>query len=102
MNISNFLANSLKRLRCGGRRDPARDWLALLAVSLIALAGIVVWHVWAFDTVARGGAIGAPAKVTTPASSRIPLDAIRTTFENRAVEEAKYTSGAYRYADPSQ
>jgi hypothetical protein len=103
MNILNFFANFLKRLRRDGRRDPAHDWLALVTVSLIALVGIVVWHMWVFDTVATGGAIGAPGKVaTSTASNRIPLDAIRAIFENRSAEEAKYTSGVYRYTDPSQ
>lgn len=102
MNISNLVTQFLKRVRRGAREDPARDWLALVTVSLIALAGIIVWHVWAFDTVARGGAIGTPAKVASSTSKRASLDAIRAIFESRAAEEAKYASGVYRYADPSQ
>lgn len=103
MNIPNFVTKFLKRVRRGAREDPARDWLALITVSLIALASIIVWHVWAFDTVARGGAIGgAPAKTASSTSARASLDAIRAIFESRAAEEAKYATGVYRYADPSQ
>lgn len=103
MNIPNLATKVLKRARAGVREDPARDWLALITVSLIALAGIIVWHVWAFDTIAGGGAIGGvPAKTTSSTSARASLDAIRAIFESRAAEEAKYATGAYRYADPSQ
>jgi hypothetical protein len=102
MNISNPGTNFLKRVRHGAREDPARDWLALVTVSLIAFVGIIVWNVWAFDTVARGGAIGTSAKVASSDSARITLDAIRAIFESRAAEQAKYSTGVYRYADPSQ
>lgn len=103
MNISNLVTRFLKRVRAGAREDPVRDWLVLITVSLIALAGIIVWNVWAFDTIARGGAIGgAPAKTASSVSARASLDAIRAIFANRAAEEAKYTTGVYRYADPSQ
>ncbi|MBU6388431.1 hypothetical protein KGQ72_00935 [Patescibacteria group bacterium] len=90
-----------KRLRSGERHDPVRDWLTIVAFSSIMLAGIIVWNVWAFDTVASGGAIGAPASATAPLFSRASLDAIHTIFTDRADEEAKYVTGVYRYADPS-
>jgi hypothetical protein len=104
MNIPSLATALLERARRGARADPARDWLALLALSAIALAGIVVWNVWAFETVAGGGAIGVPpAKTASPAvPDRAALDAVRTLFEGRAAEKAKYSNGAYRYADPSQ
>jgi len=102
MTMPNFLNRFLQRARRGAREDPSRDWLVLLTFSLIALAGIIVWNIWAFDTVAGGGAIGTPAKVALSTSKRASLDAIRAIFESRAAEQAKYSSGAYRYADPSQ
>lgn len=103
MNILNFLTQLLKRARRGAREDPARDWLALITFSLIALAGIIVWNAWAFDTIVNGGVIGTSPKVAPASTSkRASLDAIRAIFESRAAEQAKYSSGAYRYADPSQ
>lgn len=70
--------------------------------SAITLAGIIVWNAWAFDIVARGGVIGVPAPKATPVLDRTSLDAIHTIFTNRAIEEEKYKTGVYRYADPSQ
>lgn len=102
MNTFNFIGSFLKRLRVGAREDPVRDWLVLVTFSMIAFASIVVWNVWAFDTVASGGVIGAPATGAPPVFSRSSLDAIHTVFANRAEEQAKYVTGVYRYADPSQ
>lgn len=91
-----------RRLRYGTHIDPVRDWLALLAFSAIALAGIVVWNAWAFDTIASGGVIGTAATSTPPIFSQSSLDAIHAIFANRAAEKAKYETGTYRFADPSQ
>lgn len=102
MNKDNFIHSFLKRLRAGAHQDPIRDWLVLVIVSLIILAGIIVWNVWAFSAVAGGGVIGAPATSTPMLFNRASLDAIHTISENRAAEEAKYVTGAYRYTDPSQ
>lgn len=104
MNLPALFNSFLQCVRRSARRDPARDWIALSVLSALALAGIVVWNLWAFGVVAGGGAIGdAPAKTAAPlAPDRASLDAIRTIFEKRAVEKEQYSSGAYRYADPSQ
>ncbi len=102
MNISYFKNSFQKRLHYGVRIDPARDWLVLLTLSVIALAGIVVWNVWTFDTVASGGSIGATVTETPPIFNRSSIDAIHTIFDSRASEEAKYVTGAYHYIDPSQ
>jgi hypothetical protein len=91
-----------KRLRAGAYQDPVRDWMVLITFSVIVLAGIIVWNIWAFDTVANGGVIGTTAPKATPGFSRASLDAIHVIFKNRADEEAKYETGVYRYADPSQ
>lgn len=82
--------------------NPIRDWLILVALSVIALAGIIVWNAWAFDTVASGGVIGPPTTSSAPAFSRSSLDDINTIFSNRATEEEKYKNNTYHYADPSQ
>lgn len=102
MNISHFIDALLKRVRLFSRYDPARDWFALLGCAVIILTGIVVWDAWVFDTIANGGTIGAPATSTPPIFSQSSIDSIHAVFDMRAAEEAKYVSGAYRYADPSQ
>ena len=102
MNAFNDTSSILKRLRTGALRDPVRDWLVLIVFSMLALAGIIVWNAWAFDTVANGGVIGAPASGAPPVFSRSSLDTIRTIFADREAEEEKYETGTYRFADPSQ
>ena len=89
-------------MRYGEHLNPTRDWLALLTLSAIVLAGIIVWNVRAFDIVANGGVIGTSATSTPPVFSQASLDSIHVIFANRAAEEAKYETGDYRFADPSQ
>ncbi|MHB8860590.1 MAG: hypothetical protein ACYC48_02545 [Minisyncoccota bacterium] len=91
-----------KRDEASSRLDPERDWIMLLILSAIALTGIVVWNMWAFDTVANGGIIGSPATSTTPVFNQSSLGAIHTIFANRAAEEEKYASSTYSFTDPSQ
>ena len=102
MNFYHSIGSFFKQLRTGARQNPTRDWLMLLIFSAIALMGIVAWNVWTFQTVAGGGVIGAPAIKTSPVFNSSSLDTIRAIFENRVAEEAKYRTGVYRYADPSQ
>ncbi|MDP2651741.1 MAG: hypothetical protein Q8O94_01235 [bacterium] len=102
MNISTILNSFLQRLHYGTRLHPVRDWLVTLSLSGIALASIIVWNVWAFDTVANGGVIGASATSTPQVFNQGSLDTIKTIFANRAAEKAKYETGTYRFADPSQ
>ncbi len=102
MNFPPSLGSFLNRAKTPAPRDPARDWIMLLTVATIAFAGIVVWNVWAFDTVANGGTVGASATSTPAIFDESSLGAIRAIFADRAVEEAKYVSGEYQYADPSR
>jgi len=102
MNTLDTFLTYLKRLRTGVYQDPVRDWMVLITLSTILLAGIVVWNVWAFDTVANGGVLGNAVPKATPIFSRTSLEAIHTIFADRAAEETKYVTGVYRYADPSQ
>ncbi len=81
--------------------DPERNWLFLLSVSAMVFVSIIVWNMWAFDTVAHGGVIGPVATSTEPIFSQSSLTAIRTIFADRASEEEKYATGVYRYDDPS-
>ncbi len=100
MRIPNAIGSFLKRPHA--RLDPTRDWLTMLTLSAILFAGIIVWNAWTFDTVASGGVIGAPVTGSTPVFSHSTLDAIHAIFTARATEEAKYQTGVYTYADPSQ
>ena len=102
MNILNSARSFINRLRTSAHIDPVRDWLIILTFFIFALIGIVVWNVWAFDTVARGGVIGTAVKSVEPVFNSASLDAIHSVFSKRATEEAKYVTGVYRYADPSQ
>ena len=106
MNVSHIIGLITKHFRRRAGHDsvesPMRDWLTLLICGTIALAGIIVWNAWAFDTVANGGTIGSSATSTPAVFDKSSLDAIHNVFVNRAAEEAKYRTGVYRYADPSQ
>ena len=102
MTTQTFISSFVQRIRSSFRPDPTRDWLMLVSLALIALAGIIVWNAWAFDTVASGGTIGSVSSTQAPVFSQASLGAIRTVFSDRATEEAKYVSGAYYFADPSQ
>lgn len=101
MNSFPSIGSLFKRFSRGAV-DPTRDWLAMLTLSTIVLAGIVIWNVWAFDTIASGGVIGVPATSPSPVFGQASLDTIRDIFEDRAEEELKYETGTYRFADPSQ
>ena len=96
------VTDSYHRLRMRTHKDPARDWLTLLTLAAIAFICIVVWNIWAFDTVASGGTIGKTVTNAPAAFSPASMNAVRAVFQMRAAEEAKYVTGVYRYADPSQ
>lgn len=102
MNIFYTIGSFFRRHRSSLGPDPTRDWLTMLIFAAILLAGIVVWNAWAFDTIARGGVIGVSSAKAPAAVTSDSLNTIRTIFSNRAVEEAKYRTGVYSYADPSQ
>lgn len=97
-----FITSLLKNLKSSLRPDPERDWLVLFIGSMLVLASIIVWNIWAFDTVTRGGVIGTTATSTSPIFDQSSLDAARTIFVNRAAEELKYVAGVYHFVDPSQ
>lgn len=82
--------------------DPVRDWLTLVTATAIAFVGIVVWNMWAFDTVVSGGVIGTPVLQAPKSIDRSSIEDVRAVLEKRAEEKTKYDSGIYRYADPSQ
>lgn len=99
--MKKILFRYLQSMRSLATIDPERDWIILLILSSISIIVIIVWNVYAFQTVVSGGVIGKPTTTTAPVFSQSSLDAIRTVFTNRAAEEAKYASSTYQYADPS-
>ncbi len=101
-NLLNVFKALLRHVRIFSHNDPSRDWLFLLISSIMVLLSIVVWNVWAFDTVASGGTIGTTPTSIAPIFDQSSLETIHTIFAERAAEEEKYTSGVYQYADPSQ
>lgn len=102
MNTFFHIVPALKRFRRNSYQDPARDWLVMITLSLIAFVGIVVWDIWAFDTVVRGGTIGAQTAQAPATFDTSALDDVHTIFESRAAEEQKYVTGTYHFVDPSQ
>ena len=81
--------------------NPTRDWAVLLSFAGLILALIVVWNVWAFETVVNGGTLGSAATSTQPVFSQTSLDTIQNLLMSRAAEDTKYTNGDYRFTDPS-
>jgi len=102
MTLPPALRSFLDKLRVSTQQDPARDWLALISLAFIALALLIVWNIWTFNTVASGGTLGTPVATTPGGFNRTSLDTVRAVFSARADEETKYRTGAYRFADPSQ
>jgi len=102
MKLFTSLSSFFRGFHLSSRPDPEQDWLVLLGGSMIVLVGIVVWNVWAFDTVTKGGVIGAAATSTAPLFDQASLDTVHRIFADRAAEELKYAAGVYHFADPSQ
>jgi hypothetical protein len=103
MTLSHLNLTSLRsRLSYGARIDPARDWSILLVLGGLVLVLVVVWNVWAFETVVNGGVLGNATVSSPPLFSQASLDTIQSLFSDRLVEETKYRDGTYRFADPSQ
>ena len=82
--------------------NPERDWNILLIGTIVLLALIVGWHVWAFGTVVTGGTLGNAGHGASPAAKTSVLDTIPAYLEQRRAEDANYVNGTYRFADPSQ
>lgn len=81
--------------------DPVRDWLMLLMIGVTILAGIIGWNVWTFDTAVSGTTVEQTATSTGAVFNQSTLDTVRSIFNNRSEELAKYVSGEYTYTDPA-
>lgn len=96
------LKDVLRNARYGERLRPVRDWLVILACIAALTLASAVWNAWTFVRVANGDILGgAPPALPAPFSGA-SLQRLQNIFDARAAEEAKYTTGAYPFADPSQ
>jgi hypothetical protein len=102
MNITDKFFSPSKHLRIKWRRNPERDWVNILAISTVALIGVIIWNMRTFDVIANGGVIGPAATSSSVILNKSSIDAIHDVFDKRATEELKYRTGAYRFSDPSQ
>ncbi len=102
MNLFTSPRLFLARVRSEVRQDPVRDWLVILILAVLAFVSIVVWNIWAFDTVAHGGIIGPDTRGAQSGLDKSSINSIHDVFTKRAAEVSKYITGVYRYADPSQ
>lgn len=88
----------LQRFSYGDRMRPSRDWLFLLAASVILVLASVAWNAWLFMSVQQGDVIGSAEAIESFDAK--PVETAREVFRARATEEGKYR-GEYRFVDPS-
>lgn len=100
--IRTFLASLASRFRFEADADPARDWRVLLGFFALAFAVVIVWNVWAFQTIVGGGVLGEAGVAAPPSFDQAAINALPSALQSRAAESAKYTDGRYRFADPSK
>lgn len=81
--------------------NPDRDWLLLLACTLIILIGLSMWNISVFDGVTNAE-IEDNTATTTPAFDRTSLDVVKRLFAERNAMQSLYLDGSYRFTDPSQ
>lgn len=96
---SKNLSHITKSLGYGDRPCPLRDWLLLLALTLVLLLVSVGWNLWNFDKVTDGEALTGTTQEAPVAEA--PIDQVNALFERRAQEAARYES-EYRLVDPSR
>ena len=101
MTILSKITLPMRRVRGEVRQNPMRDWFTILVLSSLALIGIIVWGIWTFDTVTKGGIIGSSTSSSPPIFNNSSLSEAHKVFAGRSDEAAKYETGAYQYVDPS-
>lgn len=102
MNLLKNNSKFSKQLHDIAHLDPVRDWFVLMTLSLLALSVILVWNVWAFDTLTNSEGVMATPGASAPVFKQSSLETTRSIFDNRDAQEAKYVSGEYTFTDPSQ
>lgn len=87
----------MKKLQYGDQIRPARDWLIMLGIFILGLAGCVLYGLLTFSSVVQGQPVG-NAQANAPA--QIQLGQVNALFSARAEQRQHYDSD-YRFVDPS-
>ncbi len=101
MTIFSKITVPILQARNGIHQNPVRDWFSILIFSSFAFIGIIVWGIWTFDTVTKGGIIGSSTTSSPPIFNNSSLAEAHKVFAGRADEAKKYETGEYQYTDPS-
>lgn len=102
MNVNRLIDRALSYLRVmryGDRPQPQRDWLIVMTVSAALLLAGAGWSYWMFLNPGTAGTASATA--TSTSVSTASLTTVRTVFEKRAAERARYLT-EYHFVDPSR
>ncbi len=92
----------IHKIKYGDRLRPARDWLVLVGVASIALTIIVVWTTFNFLRIIEGPSVMNIWQNKGSIVNNVAMQEVRQIFDTRAMEQAKYESGEYTFADPSK
>lgn len=80
--------------------NPVRDWLVVLVLAFVLLAGSIAWNTWFFFVALTDESTTVPsAREDTLDTSSI--EKARALFDVRAAEEGKYRT-EYHFNDPSK
>jgi len=103
LDLKNLPGQFVKHLSYGKRVAPRRDWFILLSVVLLLLAASGLYNFWVYTQVKSGSSInGVVASAPGSGFDASALAKVKDIFTLRAAEQAKYTSGAYSFIDPSK
>jgi len=102
MNLSSFNVNlsSLPSFSYGSRIRAVRDWVVLVVLTLVLLAGFALWATWEY----LEGAKADPISDLPPLPDTITPETLAKTeqlFTERAAEAERYRS-EYQFVDPSR
>ncbi len=79
---------------------PTRDWFLIVMAALGLLLLSAAWHAFLFTRLTRGEALDASVQKEA-SDAEVSVNQIRSVFERRATEEARYKS-EYQFVDPSR
>lgn len=101
MNLSSLTAKlpSLSRFSYGPRIRPVRDWVVLVVLTLLVVAGFAISAAWQYLEGAEADGI-LPPPLPPETVSPETLAETEALFERRAQEALRYQS-EYQFVDPS-
>lgn len=97
-----FLHMLLSKLTYGERLKPERDWFVLLWISAGLLVASIGWNAWLYHQIESGAVIGNSTVKPAAVFNKTSVTNVQNIFTDRASEEARYTTGAYNFIDPSK